>query len=71
MKRQIAEVEEIMQRNAERLCPECKGTGRIEPSETLKWLWPIVGEGHPIGRVLCLACYGSGLVQPEVPSEPN
>jgi len=64
--RQIDRVQEIMDRHPERLCAECKGTGLVEPSETMKFVCT-VAYGRTFGKVRCLACFGSGYsVPPEV-----
>jgi len=63
MQKQIKQVEEIMDRHPERLCAECKGTGRVEPSETFKFVCNIA-YGRTFGKVRCLQCFGSGYSVP-------
>jgi hypothetical protein len=60
----IEQVQEIMDRHPELRCTACNGTGRVEPSETLKFVCT-VAYGRTFGKVRCLACFGSGYVPPE------
>ena len=64
MQKQIKQVEEIMNRHPERLCAECKGTGRVEPSEIMKFIDTIVIGGALKSTVMCVKCFGSGYSVP-------
>jgi len=62
----IEQVQEIMDRHPELRCTACNGTGRVEPSETMRFLVSVAyGPEFERRKVRCLRCFGSGYVPPE------